>query len=136
MEPLLDQMGPGEEDKPRDSSGLHAAADTEELLQVFGPPFARSPLFWRSALLAAVQGCLMGGLALAFFCGFEGGSKLWLGDEYEDSLKAAEFGWGSGKPWWPLFTTAAGLVIGLLRLSPGFPEEVHGLFFEVWAWVR
>ena len=117
---------------PVAAAAVDAIHQGRELLQVFGPAFARSRFFWKSALLAVVEGVVMGLLALVFFNGFEQGSKLWLTEDYDVRVANGDVGFGhGGKAWWPLLTTAAGLVVGLISLVPWYPKHVHGLFAEV-----
>ena len=51
--------------------------------------------------------------------------------QYTRMLKDGTLGWGTGGEWWwPLLMAGGGLAVGLVRLTPGSPEEVHGLFVE------
>jgi hypothetical protein len=116
-----------------------------DLFVVFGKPFALDGSFWTTgALVAMLQGGVMGFVCLAFFNAFEWISKSWLGD-FEDSndgntdyYQGMENGQapailGTGKWWWIAVTTSAGMIIGIIKLIPivHFPKQPKGLFSEV-----
>jgi len=105
--------------------------DALQLLQVFGPAFARSGRFWRSTFYCVLLGVATGFLALGFFNGFTVIFDWWSGDEYEEMLDEGTFEFGSGDWSWLYYTTGGGFAIGLLHNFPTFPDHVEGLFREV-----
>ena len=64
--------------------------DALQILQVFGPAFARSTRFWKSAFYSLLLGAVTGGIALGFFNGFTVMFDWWAGDEYQNSLESGE----------------------------------------------
>jgi H+/Cl- antiporter ClcA len=107
--------------------------DALQLLSVFGPSFARESRFWKSAAYSLMLGTAMGFFGLAFFNGFTKAFDTWTDySDYHERLKAGDnLGVGSGDWWWLGVTCGGGLVVGILRVLPGFPGDVDGLFKEV-----
>lgn len=116
-----------------------------DLFVVFGKPFALEGSFWTTgALVAMLQGGVMGFVCLAFFNAFDWTSRSWLGGwedghdgntqyfEGMDKAKAPAT-LGTGNWWWVAVTMSAGLIIGIIKRIPivHFPKQPKGLFSEV-----
>jgi H+/Cl- antiporter ClcA len=116
-----------------------------DLFVVFGKPFALEGSFWTTgALVAGLQGGVMGFVCLAFFNAFDFTSRSWLGcwedsvdgnTDYYDGMVNGESPaiLGTGRWWWVGVTTGAGLLIGIIKRIPlvHFPKQPKGLFSEV-----
>ena len=105
--------------------------DALEILLAFGPAFARSGKFWRSAFYSLLLGAITGAFALGFFNGFTLIFDWWSTDEYTEMLKSGDIPFGSGSWSWLYYTTSGGFLVGVLHNLPHFPSRVDGLFREV-----
>jgi hypothetical protein len=68
----------------------------------------RSPGFWPLMRYAALFGVVLAFAALAFLALVEGGTDLWF-------TLPKDPGWLDGSLWWVAVTTAAGVLVGVLR---------------------
>ena len=71
---------------------------------------ARSPGFWRLMGYAAFFGVVLAFASLAFLGLVKGGTDLWF-------TLPKNPGWLDGSLWWVAVTAAAGVLVGVLRLS-------------------
>eukprot|EP00966_Prymnesium_polylepis_P224317 5188918-Prymnesium_polylepis.1 len=91
----------------------------ETMLNMLGPPFARTHAFWLAMLAAVLMGVVMSLVSLFMFNFFDKlGELTWYDEEYSEGLKegAANGQIGRGHWWWLWVTSGGGLVIGLVKV--------------------
>jgi H+/Cl- antiporter ClcA len=113
------------------------------LLDLFGPPFARTYFFWQATLYSIFVGILLGFIALGFFNLFEESATLmWNTADYKKSIKLGQNqtkqSWGSSGEWWYIYLSCCGgLAIGCVKImwsatrETPFPREPPSLVIEV-----
>ena len=89
-----------------------------------GVPLAQSPGFWRLMGYAALFGVVLAFASLAFLGLVKGGTKLWF------TLPKTS-GWFDGNLWWVAVTTAAGVLVGVLRRVFRLPAKLPGTVEEL-----
>ena len=158
MEPLLDldapvrgaadgvELGPPSGHRPAKAAAAEratraaatAASISDELLLLFGGPFAGTARWWCRLALGAAIGAVVGLVSLLFINLYTKLSQLWLdlgpGDTtYDHQCSAGTLSLGGGSGWWVLLAMGTGLVIGCVKLIPciRFPDTVRGVFHEI-----
>jgi H+/Cl- antiporter ClcA len=84
----------------------------------------RSPGFWLLMRYAALLAVVLAFAALAFLALVKGGTNLWF-------TLPKNPGWLDGNLWWVAVTTAAGVLVGVLRRLFRLPAKLPGTVKEL-----
>ena len=84
----------------------------------------RSPGFWLLMRYAALFGVVLAFAALGFLALVKGGTNLWF-------TLPTNPGWLDGSLWWVAVTTAAGVLVGVLRRVFRLPAKLPGTVKEL-----
>jgi len=133
-------------------------ADSKGVQGAMPPPaaFARDKNFWKSFMISCSLGAILGLATLVFMNVTDKIPKIWANNGYatknddyftcpcdNNSIqtilsstecvcnKYSNCNFYGGQLYWAIITTSAGLLIGLIRYSVNYPDDLPGLFQEI-----
>ncbi len=93
------------------------------------PGFARKYKFWKLIFFGALVATFMGVASAAFLNFGDEVPKQWNSCDYANDFECGD--WYNGEKYWIFITTATGFLIGLIRWTFSYPDNLPGIFKEI-----